>query len=84
MFGQGISPMRQKTKAITDMAPTTNITEARHVIGLIEDYRNFFPAFSDMIRPLNKLTMKNVPFKWRDNVRKAWITSSKLSLQTAS
>ena len=51
---QGIYPMRQKIKAITDMAPITNITEARHMIGLIEYYRKFFPIFSDMIRPLNE------------------------------
>ena len=32
---KGISPMKQEMKAITDLAPTTNITEARHMIGLI-------------------------------------------------
>ena len=26
--GQGISPMKQKIKAINDLVPTTNITEA--------------------------------------------------------
>ena len=62
--GQEISPMRQKIKAIMDLAPTTNITEARHMIGLIGYYRKFLPIFSDMIRPLNELTRKNTPFKW--------------------
>ena len=52
MSGQGISPMRQKIKAITDLAPTTNVTEVRHVIGLIGYYRKFFPVFSDMTIPL--------------------------------
>ena len=49
--GKGISPMKQKAKAITitDLAPATNITEARHMIGLIGNYRKFFPIFSDMI-----------------------------------
>ena len=31
---QGISPMRQKVKAIIDCAPATNITEAWNMIGL--------------------------------------------------
>ena len=62
--GQEKSPIRQKIKAITDLAPTTNITEARHMTGLIGYYRKFFPIFSDTIRPLNELTKKNVPFKW--------------------
>ena len=61
--GQGISPMRQKIKTITDLAPITNITEARHMIGLIGYYRKFFPIFSDMIRLLNELTEKIIPYK---------------------
>ena len=31
---QGISPMKCKFKAITDLAPATNITEAQHIISL--------------------------------------------------
>ena len=33
------------------------------MIGLIGYYRKVFPLFSDIIRPLNKLTRKNIPFK---------------------
>ena len=69
--GKGISHMKQKVKAITELAPTTNITEARHIIGLIGYYRNFFPILSDMIQPLNKMTRENVPFKWTDQHQKS-------------
>ena len=69
--GQGISPMRQKIKPITDLAPTTNITEARHMVGLKGYYRKLFPIFSDMIRPLNELTKKNIPFKWTRQCQKS-------------
>ena len=41
--------MKQKIKAITDLAPTTIITEVRHKIGLIDYYRKFFPVFTDII-----------------------------------
>ena len=68
--GQGISPMRQKNKAITDLAPATNITEAQHKIGLIGYYAKFFPVFSDMIRPLHEVTKKNVQFKLREQCKK--------------
>ena len=61
---EGISPMRQKIKSITDLAPTTNIKIARHMLGLKGYYRKFFLMFSDMSRPLNEITKKNVPFKW--------------------
>ena len=30
--GQGISHMKQKIQAMTDLVPTTNITEAGHII----------------------------------------------------
>ena len=30
--GEGISPMKQIIKAITDLAPTTNITEVRYIM----------------------------------------------------
>ena len=68
--GQRISPMRQKIKAITDLAPTTNMTEARHMTGLIGYYREFFPIFSDMITPLNEFTKKNIPFTWTKQCQK--------------
>ena len=63
--------MRQKIKAIIDLAPTTNIAEARHLIDLIGYYRKFFPVFSDMIKPLNELSKKNVPFKWTEQCQKS-------------
>ena len=35
VLGEGISPVKQNIKAITDFTPTTNVTEARHIIGLV-------------------------------------------------
>ena len=48
-----------------------NITEASHITGLIGYYRNFFPIFSDMIKLLNELTMKTVPFRWTKQCQKS-------------
>ena len=69
--GKGISPMKQKVKAITELAPTTNIIEARHIIGLIGYYRKFFLIFSDVICQINKLSRENAPFKWMDQYQKS-------------
>ena len=41
--------MKQKVKAITELGPATNITEARHITGLIGYYEKFFPIFSNVI-----------------------------------
>ena len=71
MSGKGISPIRQKIKTITDLAPTTSITEVWHMIGLIGYYGKFFPVFSDMIRSLTEVTGKNTPFKWTEKCQKS-------------
>ena len=63
--------MRQKIKAIADLAPTTNITEVWHMIGLTGFYRKFFPVFNDMIRCLNELNRKTGPFKWTKQCQKS-------------
>ena len=63
--------MKQKIKAITDLAPVTNITEAWHIIGLVGYYKKFFPIFSNTIRLLNELTRKNVPLKWTNQCHRS-------------
>ena len=45
--------MKQKVKGIIDLAPATNISEVRHIIGLISCYRKFSPIFNDIIQTLN-------------------------------
>ena len=63
--------MRQKIKAITDLAPTIHITETRHMIDFIGYYMKLFPIFSDIIITLNELTKKNAPFKWTKQYQKS-------------
>ena len=70
MSGEGISPMKQKIKALNDLASATNITEARHIIELVGYCRKFIPIFSDTIRPLNELTRKTSPSNGKTNVKK--------------
>ena len=65
--------MKKKMKAITEVAPTTNITEAIHMIALIGYYRKFFPLFSYMIQLLTELIRKNVLCSGLNNIRKALI-----------
>ena len=38
--------------------------EVKQFLGLIGYYCKFVPRFSDLARPLNALTRKNVPFEW--------------------
>ena len=46
------------------MLPPQNAKEVKQFLGLIGYYRKFVPRFSDLARPLNALTRKNIAFEW--------------------
>ena len=46
---QGTFPHETEGKAIMDLVPATNITEACHMIGLISCFRKLSPVFNDMV-----------------------------------
>ena len=62
--GEGITPLPEKLDSIQRMLPPKTPKEVKQFLGLIGYYRKFVPRFSDLARPLNALTMKNVEFKW--------------------
>ena len=63
--------VKQKVKGTTDIATAMNISEVRHIIGLVGYYRKFFPIISGIIGSLNELTRKNFPFKWTEEQQKS-------------
>ena len=64
ILGKGITPMPEKLACIKDMPPPKTAKEVKQFLGLIGYYRKFVPRFSDLARPLNMLTRKDVPFEW--------------------
>ena len=62
--GKGITPMPEKLACIKEMPPPKTPKEVKQFLGLIGYYRKFVPRFSDLARPLNTLTRKDVPFDW--------------------
>ena len=56
--------MPEKLACIKEMPPPKIPMEVKQFLVLIGYYRKFVPIFSDMARPLNALTRKDVPFKW--------------------
>ena len=80
----GIYPLKQQVQAILDIAPPSNVTQVRHILGLASYYRKFIPMFSSTVSPITSLT-KNVPFVWTaacqtvlDMIKQAIINSSVL------
>ena len=56
--------MPEKLACIKEMPPPKTPKEVKQFLGLIGYYRKFVPRFSDLARPLNALTRKNVSFEW--------------------
>ena len=62
--GKGITPMPEKLASIKEMPPPKTLKEVKQFLGLIGYYQKFVPRFSDLARPLNALTRKDVHFEW--------------------
>ena len=62
--GKGITPMPEKLVCIQEMPPPKTPKEVKQFLGLIGYYHKFVPRFSDLARPLNALTRKNLSFEW--------------------
>ena len=62
--GKSIMPMSEKLACIKEMPPPKTPKEVKQFLGLIGYYRKFVPRFSDLARPLNALTRKDISFKW--------------------
>ena len=61
---KGITPVPEKLACIIAMPPPKTAKEVKQFLGLIGYYQKFMPRFSDLARPLNMLTRKDVPFEW--------------------
>ena len=62
--GKGITPMPEKLACIREMPPPKTSKEVKQILGLIGYYHKFVPRFSNLARPLNASTRKNVSFEW--------------------
>ena len=62
--GEGITPVTEKLDSIQKMLPPKTPKEVKQFLGLIGYYRKFLPRFSDLARPLNSLTRKDMEFEW--------------------
>ena len=62
--GEVISPLPEKLDSIQKMLPPQNPKEVKQFLGHIGYYKKFIPRFSDLVRPLNALTQKNIELKW--------------------
>ena len=70
--GEGITPLPEKLNSIQKMLPPKTPKEIKQFLGLIGYYRKFVPRFSDLARPLNALTRKNIEFEWTSKCQESF------------
>ena len=61
---KGFKPLLEKLESICKMPALRTAKEVKQFLGLIGYYRKFVPHFTDISRPLTKLTHHNVVFEW--------------------
>ena len=62
--GEGITPLPEKTFQHQKNAPAQNPKGSQAISWPYRYYRKFVSRFSDIARPLNALTRKDIEFKW--------------------
>ena len=68
----GISPLPVKLDSIKNMPVPKCVKEIKQFLGLTGYYRNFFPRFADISRPLTRLTRKEMTFNWTPECQKSF------------
>ena len=58
----GIKIMPEKTSVVLNIKPPTNVKEAKSALGIMGYMSSFIPMYSEVVRHINKLMRKNVPF----------------------
>ena len=67
----GLEPLPEKLDTIKSLAPPRNIDTSCQVLGLLDYYRSFIPAFTDITLPITNLLKKNTPFIWSNKCQLA-------------
>jgi hypothetical protein len=51
----GIEPQSNKVQAILTIKPPTGVKQLRHLLGMVQYYRDLWARWSDMLAPLTSL-----------------------------
>lgn len=70
--GDGIKTDPKKTESIRNFPTPQNVTQVQSFLGLANYYRRFVAEFSEIARPMYRLTKKEVTFDWNDDCVKAF------------
>lgn len=63
---KGILPNLDNVTKILSCPVPKNVTDVRQLLGMGSYYRRFIKNFSNLVKPMVKLTKKDVPFVWSE------------------
>ena len=65
MFGEnGLSADPHKVEAIKNVAPPSDKSEVKSLLGMANYVSRFIPNLATIVRPMREMTRENVPFVW--------------------
>jgi hypothetical protein len=68
----GIAPLEEKVRAISDLPPPKNVKAVRSFLGLANYYRQCVQNYAKIAEPIVALTRKGVPFEWTSGCQAAF------------
>ena len=78
---KGFEPLPEKLEAIRTMPHPKTAKEVKQFLGLIGYYQKFIPRFSDLSRPLTRLTRHDAKFEWNIQCQKSFDHLRELLMQ---
>ena len=62
--GEGLSPSKEKVKAIIDLAPPKDVPGLRQIIGMVQYLGRYIPNLAQVMQPLNELLRADSVWCW--------------------
>lgn len=75
---QGLHPVKKKVKAVMDAPTSTNVTELKAYLGLLNYYNKFLPNLATLSAPLHELLRHGVRWSWQKKQKEAFQKSKTL------
>jgi hypothetical protein len=74
----GLRPLPDKIRAVTDAPRPVNVDQLRSYLGLLNHYAKFIKNLSTVLAPLYSLLKKNKVFEWGPSQESAFVKSKSL------
>ncbi|XP_065199099.1 uncharacterized protein K02A2.6-like [Sycon ciliatum] len=68
----GLEPNQDKVEAILKASAPKNVQALQSFLGCVNFYNRFLPDMSSVLKPLNNLLRKGVPWNWTDECEKVF------------